>query len=937
MSTALVKPEAEATIGPFSPPVVLEPGYEVQHPAQLVYSYGFEDYSVHVWTPADLGTALVGWFEASQGVQTSAGVVTGWADQSGRGATLVPPNTTTGAPTPATSSALGGLPVVRFTPWTILSGTDPDWGLSGGSHSIFVLGARSGPSTGDMVGTGAVGDGHSLLMQFSGIGNRVRGHVWGQGSAAVADGTTIPAPGESDPFIVGQMLDATTFAAYANGRREGVVARPTTLATPSTQIVLNSRGGLIGAGGNFDVQTVVLTKAISQADTDRLNGYLAWKAGQASLLPSTHPYRYGPPSTVINDGLDGWTGGTNVASPRRTGARAFQGATLTRTFTGLQVGRSYTLQGWRYNGTSWALSGQLFTASAASMSRTLSGLGATHWDDITLTRNAWVEQIPPVTSPFAPLPISGGQVTLDESWSPFAQATVEVPLTDVSFLERIDPRDDRRVILTASEGVGGSSRVFDLGLRGRTVDHKTGKVSLELASDEALLFDKRRLAATADKTPRTHEASLRAVCSWALGKVGAALEAGTTDAVMTAAWRVSNLIANPSMETGLTGWTLGANASTLTQTAVGSPPPDFGTMCARWVSVAAGATYLDYLNVSVAPGRRYTLSAQMFANPGATGRVMIRFKNSAGQVLREVFSSATTLPGAIWTRVSAVSVGSPPGAVTADLHFEAQVNAAARPIRLDCVMFYEGDELVPYFDGARADDALYIYDWSGTANASTSTREPIINRPPELFDWKPGQSLNDFLRPLVEASGLRLFCDEKRVWRLVDPSTYEVPGYVVAQSGHNATEGTDTISRNTDEWATGVLVVYRWTDADGTRQEAYDFAGTDAKVVTIERESEFPGPGAAVYFLNSRQGRGRAQEVTALVNFAASPTQGVTINLPGTLTQTGKVRRVSFGLSDGLMDLGTRGLTDTLPGSWATRGPDETWSDVDPTLKWKDA
>ena len=62
-----------------------------------------------------------------------------------------------------------------------------------------------------------------------------------------------------------------------------------------------------------------------------------------------------------------------------------------------------------------------------------------------------------------------------------------------------------------------------------------------------------------------------------------------------------------------------------------------------------------------------------------------------------------------------------------------------------------------------------------------------------------------------------------------------------------------------------------------------------------------------------------------------------TISLPGTYTQTGKVRRVTFDLSSGLMDVETRGLTDALPGSWAEWDPSETWTEVTPTLKWKDA
>ncbi|RKS93717.1 hypothetical protein DEU37_1137 [Microbacterium sp. AG790] len=173
---------------------------------------------------------------------------------------------------------------------------------------------------------------------------------------------------------------------------------------------------------------------------------------------------------------------------------------------------------------------------------------------------------------------------------------------------------------------------------------------------------------------------------------------------------------------------------------------------------------------------------------------------------------------------------------------------------------------------------------------------------------------------------------------MVNPETHDVPGYVTVQEKYTATRGVDKITRNDDTWADAVVAVYEWDDADGNAQIAYDFAGSPTgKCVTVRYDREYPGSGAAAYALARLQGQGRTQEVTALSQYTATPGQDVTISLPETLPQTGKVREVVFDLRTGLMDLGTRGLTDAYPGSWALWNPTQVWSAVNSTLKWKDA
>ena len=185
------------------------------------------------------------------------------------------------------------------------------------------------------------------------------------------------------------------------------------------------------------------------------------------------------------------------------------------------------------------------------------------------------------------------------------------------------------------------------------------------------------------------------------------------------------------------------------------------------------------------------------------------------------------------------------------------------------------------------------------------------------------------------SAGLRLFCDETRTWRLIDPASYEVPGFIVMQAF--LTSGVDTISREDSEvFATGVVVRYTWT-VDGQTRTAYDTAGTPEKVVVIDYDRPFPGPGAAAAILARRDGTGRAQNVTGLTQWAATPNMQASVTLPDTPEQQGKLISVTFSLGDdSLMDVGTSGLTDVLPGSWLATDPGEDWTDPPTPLAWED-
>jgi hypothetical protein len=519
--------------------------------------------------------------------------------------------------------------------------------------------------------------------------------------------------------------------------------------------------------------------------------------------------------------------------------------------------------------------------------------------------------VPPSTYGNLVLEISEGQVSLDKSRVPYGVASVTVPQQDEDLVEQVDPYDNQRVVIEASDGT--STRTFDLVMTNRTVNHKSKTVELELATDEALLTGYAPLAA--DATPRDYESDLRDLVNYVLNEAipGAALEAGSDTADMTAYWAVTNVVQNALCDT-TSGFSAGTNANSLA--AESSPAtPVLGSAYCYYRSGAAGASYLDVTGaITVKPGDKVVGSA--YLQNGAVvmnGYVMVRFYNADGNTVTDALSSPVTLSITDWNRVS-VFATAPPNAQKARLFLRADATGASQSIRFDAPMLYEGTELIAPFSGASTTPTTYTYSYAGAAAASASTRTPVLERKPELFTWAAGVSAWDFLEPFTTSSQLWLFCDEQRRFWLVDPVAFSVPGRVTAQVS-NTSEGSDTIDSSSGLKADGIIARYTWEDAAGNKITKDDTAGTAGRVLILEFDRPYPGPGTAAMLLAKRNGLGRTQEVTVGSDLTATPGVEVSITLPGTHTQVGTVKGVTWYLKRGLMDLKSVGLREIPPGA----------------------
>lgn len=539
-----------------------------------------------------------------------------------------------------------------------------------------------------------------------------------------------------------------------------------------------------------------------------------------------------------------------------------------------------------------------------------------------------------VTAAGIPLRFESGDVGLDFNAIPYGSAQLTVPLEDAQLLDQLDPRlDDPRVVITA----GG--RVFDMSLRSRRGVHsaRARTVSVTAETDEAILRAYRSLVD--DLTPFGLAGSLRAVVNYVLGIVlpGTVLEPGT-DADVTAHWRVINLLRNPAVTSGvITNWSAGGGC-----TIAYAAEPSTGSV--RVVPTgAAGAVFAvdtSKYNINAEPGAMYVFSVaarnEGTQRAGEEFAVTLRFlDNNNETIVSHVGPWQQSTQS--YARVEHTAVA-PANAVKVAPYWSFRGSADTRAFRVDAGLLVDGDPRFPIvpFTGSDADDEHYRYEYQGAAADSPSVRTPDVERDPKSLVWAAGVSAWEFLEPLCAIAGLRLFCDERRRWHLVDPAGYAQPGVLTVHEGTSSAAADEITVDDADVYATGVVVRYRWEDRNGTRHERVDAAGEPGVVRVVDVGRPYPGPGLAAAILARMTGRGRVQEATTLADWTVTPGMECRLILPGAPTQLGQLRTVRWALGTAFMDVTTGALVDLIPGSWPTYDA-ATWDTVAPALEWKDA
>lgn len=202
--------------------------------------------------------------------------------------------------------------------------------------------------------------------------------------------------------------------------------------------------------------------------------------------------------------------------------------------------------------------------------------------------------------------------------------------------------------------------------------------------------------------------------------------------------------------------------------------------------------------------------------------------------------------------------------------------------------------------------------------------------------WQPGVGAWQYLNPMLEAASLRLWCDELGVWRLTARAS-ATSGSLTITPTRDLTGLVDRMTLDPDTWFDAVVVEYSWTDEAGVGQKQWDVypEGVVPRAARrVERQTVYPGPGAARGLFRRGRGRGRILDVQALSNYATTPGMGVTITPPDTDAQTGYVSAVTWRYPDDEMDVATRDLVDTPSTAWAFVLAGIKWSDAPVGMSW---
>ncbi|GEL95353.1 hypothetical protein [Cellulomonas composti] len=747
-------------------------------------------------------------------------------------------------------------------------------------------------------------------------------------------------------------------------------------------------------------------------------------------------------STVTTDGfetdLGGWSKGTalslarEVTSAARTGSCAAAMTVsapgtqyATTTLTGLTVGRTYEASVWvlrvdlasgaqarlavvgitapSFAATTTGTYVRLavtFTATAASHTLRLvtnypsalppytDGLGHLFLDDYALrATTVWSPVLvwqadPPTIVPGVRLPLSvrDARITLDETWSPYAQVTLTCTTPAPEVLAQIDPRAGVRVQMLARQRFGEGEPLSALSawrVPTRTVG---GVERTNLVTNPSIE------ASTAGWS--TSGATLSRVTSG--GFAGTSFLRSTRSAVGTST--VSIVVAGQSGPTTLvaSAWVKGTTGRTtyltLTTQAVGGGATTVHTgdpvlLTGTWqrvtlvvaipegresVGVLAVVTdstaVADVVDVDAVLCEQETAVLDYFDGASVDTDTDEYAWTGTANASTSTWSPVTWPPGVsapTLADLSARYAGRNLGQVSADygVGYNAGVgmrSSTSRPLDLVLVSRDVDEDagtmtLTCASDEARAQQVAStstiptapagtsLIDACNLALVRLSTAlyaavDDVTDLVAESLVWTPGTSVWDYLYPLVSSSERRLWCDERGSWRLGYPAA---AGEGVLHVTPIRTASVDTLS--TDGWYDGVVVEWRWTDSGGVDHVVYESAGPSdsRKVLKVTRERRpQPRVGAARTILRWLTGNGRSVRIEAVSDYGAAPGQVVNVTLPDGTYASGVVQSVTWNLPADRMQITTRDLLEAPAGSWLADSPGVSWADIPVGTDW---
>ena len=254
------------------------------HPGKLLPAFGTP------FTPKSVA-GLQLWLDAADSSTiTGTSTVTAWRDKSGNG------GATTGYVGTPTMSTINNVPAVSLNGSSYLYGPTTNTTTTVTCYVVATM-ASGTPNNAGLFTVGRVGyedyrdyASFALFTRYPDINSIYSTHAGSPGGTYY--NSTVVNTGLNVPFLIGEMADGTNVIMYLNGNTMGSVNNPQTSAFAYTTYAIGSRNtasasyswnGLIG-------EIILFNSALTTPQRQQVEGYLAWKWGLQSSLPSTHAY-----------------------------------------------------------------------------------------------------------------------------------------------------------------------------------------------------------------------------------------------------------------------------------------------------------------------------------------------------------------------------------------------------------------------------------------------------------------------------------------------------------------------------------------------------------------------------------------------------------------------------------------------------------------------
>lgn len=236
-----------------------------------------------LWTPAEISTTI--WCDAydEDTITESSGAVSQWDDKSGNDNHLTQ---ATGAEQPTTGTRnINGLNALDF------DGVADNFDIPGsidmiGKEMWLVLQIDTTPPYRDVL----YGGGGNT--QAASINDTSQMRIWAATNPYSAD-TKGSVLSEDTAYVLGFLAHSDTKKFVKDGT---LTTTTDTWVSPRTLIPVQFGRGQYNLLNGIVGETVVTASALSTADRQKLEGYLAWKWGLISSLPGDHPYKNLPPT-----------------------------------------------------------------------------------------------------------------------------------------------------------------------------------------------------------------------------------------------------------------------------------------------------------------------------------------------------------------------------------------------------------------------------------------------------------------------------------------------------------------------------------------------------------------------------------------------------------------------------------------------------------------